>query len=56
MGIMTLSLRSLDESADAGTPDPAKIKKPDVSDNEPVTVYRYASARPDAAQAGGKAN
>jgi pilus assembly protein CpaB len=58
MGILALSLRSLDESAvAANTPPGANKKNPsEGSENEPVTVYRYGIGKPDAATQGGKAN
>jgi pilus assembly protein CpaB len=57
MGILNLSLRSLDESVAANTPPAIEAggKKKDPQDNEPVTIYRYGIGHPDASNDGGKA-
>ena len=60
MGVLALSLRSLDEQANAGAPAPisgggSAKKTADTAANEPVTIYRYGIGRPDTSTEGGKA-
>jgi pilus assembly protein CpaB len=57
MGILNMSLRSLDESVAANAPPPIEAggKKKDAQDNEPVMIYRYGIGHPDASNDGGKA-
>jgi pilus assembly protein CpaB len=59
MGVLSLSLRSLDDTADAATPKPIAVggSKTAANDNvnEPVTVYRYGIGKPDTSTEGGKA-
>jgi pilus assembly protein CpaB len=59
MGVLALSLRSLDEQANAATPAPISgggaRKTTDTAANEPVTIYRYGIGRPDTSTEGGKA-
>ena len=57
MGVLSLSLRSLDDSMAQATPAPISgtngvAKKTDPRDNEPVTVYRYGIGKPDGNDAG----
>lgn len=59
MGVLALSLRSLDEQAGAAAPAPISggggKKNADTAANEPVTIYRYGIGRPDTSTDGGKA-
>jgi pilus assembly protein CpaB len=56
MGMLQLSLRSLDDSVARAAPAPLSAGAGSQGDNEPVTVYRYGIGKADGAAGGGKAN